>query len=71
MVSLKILLKSSIIFLYVSCSIFNFSNVFLGLVISGVLFKILVAFLDTPLLYFFVYLFRRKFDLKIGEEIKI
>lgn len=45
-------------------------DIFLGLVISGVLFKILVAFLDTPLLYFFVYLFRRKFDLKIGEEIK-
>ena len=32
-------------------------DIFLGLVISGVLFKILVAFLDTPLLYFFVYLF--------------
>jgi uncharacterized integral membrane protein (TIGR00697 family) len=46
-------------------------DIFLGLVISGVLFKILVAFLDTPLLYFFVYLFRRKFNLKIGEEIKI
>ena len=46
-------------------------DIFLGLVISGVLFKILVAFLDTPLLYFFVYLFRKKFDLKIGEEIKI
>ena len=46
-------------------------DIFLGFVISGVLFKILVAFLDTPLLYFFVYLFRKKFDLKIGEEIKI
>ena len=46
-------------------------DIFLGLVISGVLFKILVAFLDRPLLYFFVYLFRKKFDLKIGEEIKI
>ena len=44
---------------------------FVGHVVSGVLFKILVAFLDTPLLYFFVYLFRKKFDLKVGEEIKI
>ncbi|MDC0354916.1 queuosine precursor transporter [Flavobacteriaceae bacterium] len=44
---------------------------FLGLVISGIVFKILVAFLDTPLLYLFVYLFRKKFNLKIGEEIKI
>jgi hypothetical protein len=44
---------------------------FTGLVVSGVLFKIIIAFLDTPLLYFFVYLFRKKFDLKVGEEIKI
>jgi hypothetical protein len=44
---------------------------FIGLVVSGVVFKILIAFLDTPLLYLFVHLFRKKFDLKVGEEIKI
>jgi|TARA_B110000467_G_scaffold36524_1_gene33284 uncharacterized integral membrane protein (TIGR00697 family) len=44
---------------------------FTGLVLSGVVFKIIIAFLDTPILYFFVYLFRKKFDLKVGEEIKI
>ena len=44
---------------------------FIGLVVSGVVFKILIAFLDTPLLYLFVHLFRKKFDLEIGEEIKI
>jgi len=44
---------------------------FWGLIISGIVFKIVIAFLDTPLLYFFVYLFRKKFDLKIGEEIKL
>jgi len=44
---------------------------FVGLVVSGVVFKILIAFLDTPLLYLFVHLFRKKFDLKVGEEIKI
>ena len=44
---------------------------FVGLVVSGIIFKILIAFLDTPLLYLFVYLFRKKFNLKIGEEIKI
>ncbi|MGY8946238.1 MAG: queuosine precursor transporter [Flavobacteriales bacterium] len=43
---------------------------FWGLVISGIVFKIIIAFLDTPLLYLFVHLFRKKFDLKIGEEIK-
>ena len=46
-------------------------NSFIGLVVSGVVFKILIAFLDTPLLYLFVHLFRKKFDLKVGEEIKI
>ncbi|NJB36183.1 queuosine precursor transporter [Croceivirga sp. JEA036] len=42
---------------------------FYGLVISGFLFKVCIAVLDTPLLYFFVYLFRKRFNLKIGEEI--
>ena len=44
---------------------------FWGLVISGIVFKIVIAFLDTPLLYLFVYLFRKKFNLKIGKEIKL
>ena len=44
---------------------------FIGLVVSGVVFKILIAFLDTPLLYLFVHLVRKKFDLEVGEEIKI
>ncbi|TVZ56837.1 hypothetical protein OD91_2138 [Lutibacter sp. Hel_I_33_5] len=44
-------------------------DLFLGLLISGILFKIIVAALDTPILYGIVYLFRRKFNLKIGEEI--
>ena len=42
---------------------------FLGLLIGGVLFKIIIAALDTPILYAIVYLFRKKFNLKIGEEI--
>ncbi len=44
-------------------------DLFYGLVISGFIFKIFIAFLDTPLLYLFVYLMRRRFNLKIGEEI--
>ena len=43
---------------------------FYGLLISGVLFKIIIAAIDTPVLYGIVYLFRRKFNLKVGEEIK-
>ena len=44
-------------------------NLFSGLLISGFLFKIIVAALDTPLLYIIVYFFRKKFNLKMGEEI--
>ncbi len=43
---------------------------FLGLLISGVIFKILIAALDTPLLYVAVYFFRKKFNLQPGEEIQ-
>ena len=46
-------------------------DLFWGLVLSGFLFKILVAALDTPLLYFFVFLFRKKFNLKPTYELKI
>ncbi|MBO3117125.1 queuosine precursor transporter [Winogradskyella sp. DF17] len=44
---------------------------FKGLLISGFLFKVLVAFLDTPFLYLGVYLFRKRFSLKINEEINL
>ncbi|MFD2588507.1 queuosine precursor transporter [Croceitalea marina] len=46
-------------------------ELFYGLVISGFIFKIFIAFLDTPLLYLFVYLLRKRFNLKIGEEIEL
>ena len=46
-------------------------DLFFGLVLSGFIFKILVAAFDTPLLYLFVWLFKRKFNLKEGEELLI
>lgn len=46
-------------------------SMFYGLVISGFVFKVIVAFLDTPFLYFFVYLFRRRFNLKVNQEIDL
>jgi uncharacterized integral membrane protein (TIGR00697 family) len=46
-------------------------SMFYGLVISGVIFKIAIAFLDTPFLYLFVHLFRRRFNLKRNEEIDL
>jgi uncharacterized integral membrane protein (TIGR00697 family) len=44
-------------------------SMFYGLVISGFIFKIFIALLDTPFLYFFVYLMRKRFKLAIGQEI--
>ena len=46
-------------------------SLFSTLLISGFLFKILIALLDTPILYFIVYLFRSRFNLIVGEEIKL
>lgn len=44
---------------------------FLGLLIAGFLFKVLIAILDTPFLYLGVFLFRRRFKLKINDEIPL
>ena len=46
-------------------------SLFSGLVISGVVFKIFIAFLDTPLLYLFLYILRKRFGLAIGDEITL
>ena len=44
---------------------------FTGLLISGFVFKVIVALLDTPLLYLVTYCFRKRFKLKIGEELTL
>ncbi len=44
---------------------------FLGLLISGIIFKMMIAALDTPVLYAVVFFFRKHFGLKMGEEIEI
>lgn len=45
-------------------------SMFTPLLISGFIFKILIALLDTPILYGIVFLFKKRFNLKTGEEIK-
>ena len=60
----------TIIFLLCVSNILDW-NQFAGLLISGFLFKVLVALVDTPFLYLGVYFFRKKFKLKINEEIDI
>lgn len=46
-------------------------SLFGGLLLSGFLFKVLIAALDTPLLYLSTYLIRKRFGLKFGEELKL
>ena len=44
-------------------------NIFGDLLISGFIFKVIIAAIDTPVLYGVTFLFRKKFNLKVGEEI--
>lgn len=44
---------------------------FTGLVISGFIFKIIIAVIDTPFLYFFVYILRKRFKLGLNQEIDL
>lgn len=46
-------------------------ELFGALLFSGFIFKVLVALLDTPFLYAGVYAFRKRFHLKMGEELVI
>ncbi len=46
-------------------------DLFFGLVVSGFIFKIIIAFVDTPFLYFFVYIIRKRFNLTINQEIDL
>lgn len=46
-------------------------DLFWGLTLSSILFKVAIAAIDTPFLYLFVGLFRRRFQLAVGEELKL
>jgi len=60
----------SVLFLLCSFNVIPWES-FKGLLLSGFLFKVLVALLDTPLLYLAVHLFRKRFNLKIDEELHL
>ncbi|KAA5820500.1 queuosine precursor transporter [Algibacter amylolyticus] len=60
----------TIVFLLCSFGIIDWAN-FKGLLVSGFLFKVIVAACDTPLLYLGVHLFRKRFNLKVNEEIDL
>ena len=46
-------------------------HLFLGLLIAGVAFKVIIAALDTPFLYLGVYWFRKRFKLEVNQEIHL
>ena len=60
----------TVVFLLCSFGVLPWA-MFSSLLISGFLFKILIALFDTPILYGIVYLFKKRFGLKTGEEIKL
>lgn len=60
----------TILILLCSFDIIEWSK-FEGLLVAGFIFKALIAFFDTPFLYLGVYLFRRRFNLKVNEEINL
>ncbi len=60
----------SVLFLLCNFNIIPW-EMFTELLVSGFLFKILIAALDTPLLYAVVHLFHKRFQLKKGEELNM
>ena len=46
-------------------------RLFSGLLMAGFLFKVIIAALDTPILYIFVFFIRKRFKLEIDQEIKL
>ena len=60
----------TVLFLLCSVGVIKW-DLFSGLLVAGFLFKVLVAAFDTPFLYFFVWLFRKRFKLEINQELEI
>ena len=60
----------SVLFLLCSFGVIEW-DLFGILLLNGFLFKLLVALTDTPVLYFCVYWFRNRFNIKAHEEIEL
>lgn len=60
----------TVLLLLCSFNILNWDR-FGILLLNGFLFKVLVAALDTPFLYLCVYIMRKRFKLKEGEELAL
>lgn len=60
----------AVLFLLCNFNILSW-DLFPSLLLSGFLFKVLIAILDTPILYAAVYLFQKRFNLARGEELSL
>ena len=60
----------SVLFLLCSFGVIEWVR-FYPLLLSGFLFKVMVALIDTPFFYLFSYVFRKLFGLKLGEEVEL
>jgi len=60
----------SVLFLLCSFGVIEWKY-FTILLLNGFLFKVMVALLDTPILYLAVYYIRKLFNLEVGEEIDL
>ena len=58
----------SILFLLCSFGVIDWGR-FSILLVNGFLFKVLVALIDTPLIYIFAGILRRKFRLSVNQEL--
>ena len=58
----------SVLFLLCSFGIIEW-ELFGKLLLNGFLFKVMIAFLDTPILYIAVHYFRQLFNLEVGDEL--
>lgn len=58
----------AVLFLLCNFNILSW-DLFPSLLLSGFLFKVLIAIIDTPVLYLAVYYFQRRFNLARGEEL--
>ena len=60
----------SVLFLLCSFGVIDWVR-FYPLLLNGFLFKVLIAWIDTPFFYLFSYLLRKFFSLKLGEEVEM
>lgn len=68
--SSQIIDSATVIFLLCAFNVLPW-NLFWGLTLSSITFKVFIAAIDTPFLYLFVGMFRKRFKLSVDQEIQL